>query len=63
MANGFIKIKYKNGLETTTSLIFVDDCIYLYPNGSMFCSICGDWVKVLSTKKELENLGVKFKNH
>lgn len=62
MATGFIRVLYKNGLEQNVSTLFIDDYIFLYPDGTKYCSVCGQWVEVLTTKKELEVLGIKFKN-
>jgi|GEM_PF-5535380 len=62
MAIGFIRVLYKNGLEQSVSTLFIDDRIFLYPDGTKYCSVCGEWVEVLTTKKELEELGIKFKN-
>lgn len=62
MAIGFISVVYKNGLEQTVSTVFIDDYIYLYSDGRKYCSICREWVEVLTSKKDLEKLGIKFKN-
>ena len=57
---GFITILYKNGVEHKVSTFFIDDFIYIFSDGRKYCSVCSEWVEVLTSKKELINMGIKF---
>ena len=57
---GFITILYENGVEHKVSTLFIDGFIYIFSDGRKYCSVCREWVEVLTSQKELLNRGIKF---
>lgn len=57
-----IKVKQKDGTIEEIPKVFFDNCIHLYPSGDMYASVFQEYLQVVSTKTELEEMGIKFDN-